>query len=64
MYTCWSFISMGAIFGDHHVFVVLADMKDRKHLLDVVEWARESQVLAQGSLEDLVRRGTTQGING
>lgn len=48
----------GVIFGDHHVLVAVGvDEAGTKHVLGLAEGASENQVVAQGVLEDLVRRG-------
>ncbi len=48
----------GVIFGDHHVLVAVGvDEEGKKHVLGLAEGASENQVVAQGLLEDVVRRG-------
>ncbi len=48
----------GVIFGDHHVLVAVGvDTEGHKHVLGIAEGASENQVVAQGLLEDVVRRG-------
>jgi len=48
----------GVIFGEHHVLVTVGvDMEGHKHVLGIAEGASENQVVAQGLLEDVVRRG-------
>jgi putative transposase len=48
----------GIIFGDHHVLVAMGvDGEGKKHVLGLAEGASETQAVAKGLLEDLVRRG-------
>ncbi len=48
----------GVIFGDHHVLVAVGvDAEGHKQVLGLAEGASENQVVAQGLLEDVVRRG-------
>ncbi len=48
----------GVRFGEHHVLVAVGvDKEGDKHVLGMAEGASENQEVAQGLLEDVVRRG-------
>lgn len=52
----------GVIFGEHHVSVAVGvDAEGPKHVLGLAEGASENRVVAQGLLEDLVRRRVQPG---
>ncbi len=52
----------GVIFGEHHVLVAVGvDAEGHKQVLGLAEGASENPVVAQGLLEDLVRRGVKAG---